>query len=319
MNKLFKYAVLLATVFTMQSCVKDLQDDINDGGWNHERSVINIAFENQIGKAVIENIDAETGDIELSINVGAQPSMESVKLTSMEVSYQAKTSIKVGDAVDFSSGSAQFTVTSALGETRTYNIKANAFREEIEGTWKIDAPLMVYGGTGPEYGGAAVMALKDKSWCWHEATSPAKEEDNIITFKLTGVSEAGNPMGTCVNDAGNDGTYADFVFLASMNKEGDQDIDLKKFYRQIPEGESTWERDYNVGTITFTDKNGHQTTGSFIGSGTVSCGYEKTYTVADHAFQFSLNGTDDWNNIYSDYDKFVKKPRIFWVSITKLQ
>ena len=92
MNKLFKYAVLLTTVFTMQSCVKDLQDDINDGGWNHERSVINIAFENQIGKAVIENIDAETGDIELSINVGAQPSMASVKLTSMEVSYQAKTS-----------------------------------------------------------------------------------------------------------------------------------------------------------------------------------------------------------------------------------
>ena len=44
MNKLFKYAVLLTTVFTMQSCVKDLQDDINDGGWNPERSVINIAF-----------------------------------------------------------------------------------------------------------------------------------------------------------------------------------------------------------------------------------------------------------------------------------
>ncbi|SFG60117.1 hypothetical protein [Prevotella sp. KH2C16] len=318
MKTIIKYASLLAGIILMQSCVKDFQDDINDGGWNHERSVINIAFENQIGNAAIDNVDGTSGNIELSINVGAQPDMSSVKLTNLELSYQAQSSVKVGDQMDFSSGKASFTVTSALGETRTYTIKANSFLEELVGTWAVQT-LTIYGGTGPEYGGGAVMKLSDKPWCWNSATDPDKECDNKLTFTLEGVSAAGNPMGKCVNDAGSDNTFADFIFLASMNKEGTGDIDLKKFYRQIPEGESTWERDYGKGTITFTDKDGRQTTGSFIGAGDVSCGNGKTFTVQDNAFQFTLNGTDDWTNIYSDYDKFVKRPRLYWISVKKVE
>lgn len=316
MKKLLMYTFLLACVVSMQSCVKDLQDDVNEAGWNHERSVINIAFENQIGNAKIENIDGSTGDIEISINVGQQPTMSSVKLTNLEVSYQSKSSVKVGDALDFSSGKAEISVISSTGETRNYTITANSFREELVGTWSVNA-LTIYGGTGPEYGGGAVMQLSDKPWCWMEATGPDKENDNILTFTLEGVTAAGNPTGKCINDAGPDNTYADFIFKGSMNKEGTNDIDLKKFYRQIPEGESTWERDYSKGTITFTDKNGRQTVGSFVGSGKVDCGYGNSFTVQNSAFQFSLAGQDDWTNIYSDYDKFVKKPRIFWVSVTK--
>ena len=36
MVKLTKYILLACIVLTQQACVKDLQDDINDGGWNHE-------------------------------------------------------------------------------------------------------------------------------------------------------------------------------------------------------------------------------------------------------------------------------------------
>lgn len=315
-KKIFNIVLLAICVFAMQSCQKDLQDDMNNGGWNHERSVISISFENQIGNAEIDNIDEKTGEIDLSINVGAQPSMASVKLNELEVSYQAKSSIKVGDVLDLSSGSATFTVTATTGETRTYTIKANAFSESLEGTWTIDA-LTIYGGTGPEYGGGAVMQLADKPWCWSDSYDPSVECDNTLTFKLTGVTESGNPTGTCINDAGNDGKYADFIFQASQNKEGTDDIDLKKFYRQIPEGESTWERDYSAGTITFIDKDGNKTTGKLVDAGTVNVGNGNSFTVANKAFQFDLNGTDDWTNIYSDYDKFVKKPRIFWVSVTK--
>lgn len=316
MIKILRGVLLVCCVLAMPSCVKDLQDDVNNGGWNHERSVIAISFENQIGNATIENIDGATGEIELSINVGAQPSMSSVRLAGLEVSYQAKSSIKVGDALDLSGGSATFTVAATTGETRTYTIKANEFRESLEGTWTIDA-LTVYGGTGPEYGGGAVMQLAAKPWCWSTTYGPETECDNTLTFKLTGVSDSGNPMGTCVNDAGADGKYADFIFLAKMNKEGSDDIDLKKFYRQIPEGESTWERDYLANTITFTDKNGNQTTGTLVDAGEISVGYGKKFTVANNAFQFTLSGKDDWTNIYSDYDKFVKRPRIYWISVTK--
>ncbi len=318
MTTIIRYALLLTLLLSLQSCVKDMQDDINDGNWNHERSVIHIGFENQIGNAVIDNVDASSGNIELSINIGAQPDMSSVRLTSLEVSYQARSSVKVGDALDFSNGEATMTVTSAMGEARTYRIKAKSFLEELVGTWAVNS-LTVYGGTGPEYGGGAVMKLSDKPWCWYDQTGPEKECDNILTFTLDGVTAEGNPTGKCINDAGPDNTYADFIFRGSMNKEGTNDIDLKKFYRQIPEGESTWVRDYSAGTITFTDKQGRQTVGSFIGSGTVSCGNGKTFTVADKAFQFNLNGTDDWKNIYTDYDKFVKRPRIYWVSVEKVK
>ena len=55
--------MLACIVLTQQACVKDLQDDINDGGWNHERTILDIQFENQMGTALIETVDAATGDI----------------------------------------------------------------------------------------------------------------------------------------------------------------------------------------------------------------------------------------------------------------
>jgi hypothetical protein len=241
-----------------------------------------------------------------------------VKLKKLDLSFQATSSVKVGDVLDFSNGQASFTVTSTLGETRTYTIHVSEFTESLLGTYQVNA-LTVYGGTGPEWGGGAVMQLADKPWCWSDTYGPDAECDNTLTFTLTGVTEDGSTTGTCINNAGDDGKYADFIFQGSMNKEEEGvDIDLKKFYRQIPEGESTWIRNYSEGTVTFISKDGRTTVGQFVEAGTIDVGYDKSFTVDNQAFQFSLNGTDDWTNIYSDYDKFAKKPRIFWVSVTKV-
>lgn len=318
MNNIIRFASFMICVLALQSCVKDLQDDVNKGGWNHERSVIGIEFENQIGVASIENADATTGNIDLAINVGSQPSMTSVKLKKLDLSFQATSSVKVGDALDFSNGQASFTVTSTLGEIRTYTIHVSEFTESLLGSYQVNA-LTVYGGTGPEWGGGAVMQLADKPWCWSDTYGPDVECDNTLTFTLTGVTEDGSTTGTCINNAGDDGKYADFIFQGSMNKEEEGvDIDLKHFYRQIPEGESTWIRNYSEGTITFISKEGKTTVGQLVEAGTIDVGYDTSFTVDNQAFQFSLSGTDDWTNIYSDYDKFVKKPRIFWVCVTKV-
>ena len=317
MNNIIRFASFMICILALQSCVKDLQDDVNNGGWNHERSVIGIEFENQIGAASIENADATTGHIDLAINVGAQPSMTSVKLKKLDLSFQATSSVKVGDALDFSNGQASFTVTSTLGETRTYTIHVSEFTESLVGTYQVNT-LTIFGGTGPEYGGGAIMQLADKPWCWSDTYGPDAECDNTLTFTLTGVTDDGSTTGKCINNAGDDGKYADFMFQGSMNKEEGVDIDLKKFYRQIPEGESTWIRNYSEGTVTFISKDGRTTVGQFVEAGTIDVGYDKSFTVDNLAFQFSLNGTDDWTNIYSDYDKFAKKPRIFWVSVTKV-
>ena len=244
--------------------------------------------------------------------------MTSVKLKKLDLSFQATSSVKVGDALDFSNGQASFTVTSTLGETRTYTIHVSEFTESLVGTYQVNT-LTIFGGTGPEYGGGAIMQLADKPWCWSDTYGPDAECDNTLTFTLTGVTEDGSTTGTCINNAGDDGKYADFMFQGSMNKEEEGvDIDLKKFYRQIPEGESTWIRNYSEGTVTFISKDGRTTVGQFVEAGTIDVGYDKSFTVDNQAFQFSLNGTDDWTNIYSDYDKFAKKPRIFWVSVTKV-
>ncbi len=33
--------------------------------------------------------------------------------------------------------------------------------------------------------------------------------------------------------------------------------------------------------------------------------------------RFVFPDLDDWTNIYSDYDKFVKKVRRYWISVSK--
>lgn len=319
MKRITTYILWICVAFVQQACVKDLQDDINDGGWNHERSIIDIQFENQMGTANIETLDATTGSIEVSINVDAVPDLSNIVLKSMQLSYQATASVRVGEALNFenASKSATITVTSTTGEQREYTISISEFTETLVGTWDIQK-LTVYGGTGPEYGGGAVLQLADKSWCWSDEYGPQTECDNVLTFTMTGVTDEGNTSGICMNEAGTDGKYADFIFSGSQNKDNPgTPLDLKKFYRQIPEGESTWLRDYSTNTITFTDKNGRKTTGSLVDAGTEDLGNGQSMTIEQNAFAFNLNGTDDWTYIYTDFDKFAKKARRYWIEVKK--
>lgn len=304
---------------TQTGCVKDLQDDVNAGGWNHERSITGITFENQVGTAIIEEVSDTEGIVEVTINMTAVPDLSAVKVSKLELSYQATASVEPGDVLNFEneSKSASIVVTATTGEQREYVVTVSEFMEDLVGTYDVTG-LMVYAGTGPEYGGAAVMALSDKPWCWSETYGPQAECDNVLTFTMTDISAEGNTNGICVNDAGADGKYADFLFLGSGNMENPGvDVDLRHFYRQIPEGESTWVRDYAANTITFTDQDGRRTTASLQSAGTEDLGNGLSMTIGDQAFSFALSGTDDWTNIYSDYDKFVKNPRRLWVLLTK--
>ncbi|MDE6192347.1 MAG: hypothetical protein K2G47_12125 [Muribaculum sp.] len=319
MKAIYKLLALSFVAIGMQSCVNDLQDEINDGKWNHERQVLDIKFENQIGVAEISVDDATSGTINLSINVNAVPDLSDIKLTNLQLSYQAKSSISVGESLNFENPerTAKITVYSTTGEHRDYTIHVSEFAETIEGKWAIQA-LSIYGGTGPEYGGGAVMALIDKPWVWKENDGPACENDNILTFTMTGVSDEGNTSGTCLNEAGVDNKYADFTYVGNNPENPGETVDLDKFYRKIPVGESTWVRNYAENTITFTDKDGHVTVGRFENAGTEDLGNGISFTIADNAFSFTLDGTDDWTNIYSDYDKFVKKPRKYWITVKRM-
>lgn len=319
MNRILKYTLFIFCVAVLQSCVKDMQDDLNDGGWNHERSVINLKFKNQVGDAEIERIDEVAGEITVTLNVGAITDLSKVEIEKLELSYQAKSSVNIGSMLDFSNPERKslLTVTSTTGETREYTIYANEFRETLEGTWSINN-MVIYGGTGPEWGGGRVYPLMDKSWCWYDEKSPAKEYDNTLTFIMESITDEGNTSGKCINNAGADGEYADFIFKGTSNPETGTDVDLKKYYRKIPVGESRWVRNYTMGTITFIDNDGNESTAVLENPGTYTLDqYSASITVPNNAFSFNINGVDDWTYIYTDYDVFAKQARKFFVLVTK--
>lgn len=319
MDKILKYSLFIILILGLQACVKDMQDESNNGGWNNERSILGMSLKNQVGIAEIERIDDTAGEITLTLNIMAVPDISKVEIEKLQLSYQAISSLNVGDVINFDNPErkASVLITSATGKTREYTIYAMEFTEPIVGQWSIDN-LVIYGGTGPSYGGAAVMSFMDKSWCWYDDFSPSKEFDNILTFTMDQITDDGNTSGICINEAGADGKYANFIFNGSQNADNKgTDLDLKHFYRQIPEGESRWVRNYTTGTISFTDKNDHVTTGVLENAGTYDLGNEKSVTIANNAFSFNLNGQDDWDNIYNDFDKFVKRPRKYYIMVTK--
>jgi hypothetical protein len=85
-------------------------------------------------------------------------------------------------------------------------------------------------------------------------------------------------------------------------------------------GESTWIRDYVNNTISFIDAKGTMTTGEIYPAGEYQIYKDDSRdvkaVVENMALVFKLNGVDDWTNIYSDYDKFAKRPRLFMIAVT---
>src|SRR5690606_22797233 len=209
-----KNIIVLLLALIPFSCVNDPWEDIAEGEWNNERGVINLKFENQVGQAEIERVDDKTGNITVTINGDAVPDSSAIRIASMELSYGATSSVAVGEPLNFENENqtASFTVTSPTGKSRTYTVTATSFQETIIGTYAI-TDLVVYGGTGPEYGGASVIPMMNKSWLWSATEGPSAEYDNTLTYELEGITAEGNTYGKVIDEAGPDGLYAGFMYL----------------------------------------------------------------------------------------------------------
>ncbi|MBQ6301229.1 MAG: hypothetical protein IJK75_02395 [Bacteroidales bacterium] len=309
--------IAMGALVLLSACTKDPWDQISEGSWNQDRKILNIKFAGQAGLAKVTEVDESTGIIDVQLATNLVADMSSVEVSTLELSYNATSSVQLGGKLDFTGAAPTITVTSATGKSRVYTINMTEFTETILGCYAITSS-MVWGGTGPEWGGGALMEPSTKSWCWYmdEGHGPNAEYDDYLEFTLDEIRDDGNTTGKCIHYGGVDGKHWNCLFKAAVNKEGDTDIDLHKFYRQIPIGESTWVRDYVNNTISFIDANGKTTTGQFLPSGDYTVYEGKVLTVEKNAFGFNLSGVDDWTNIYSDYDKFVKRPRIFFVLVT---
>lgn len=301
------YTLPIAVAFVLGGCEKDPFEDIV----SHERSIEIVTLGGdlvQVGPAVI---DRTTGKASVKVLMEEGTDLSNVKINLMS-SYKSNASPASGSVLNFEDNNNQqtFTITAESGESREWIVELVPFTEELLGTFDVNG-LVVWGGTGPEWGGGAVLNMTDKPWVWPAEDGPAAELDNALTFTYEGVTEDGRTYGKVINDAGADELYANFLFV------GDPQTDVNHFYRTIPKGEGTWFHDYSNNTVTFKFSDGTTKTGKFIGASTIDVGYDKTKIVTDNAFEFALNGTDDWNKIYTDYDKFVKRPRTFWIDIKR--
>jgi len=273
----------------------------------------------QIGPA---EIDRTAGTVKVKVLMQTGTDLSKVS-PSIQTSYKASVSPLSGQVVNFSgsSNTASYTVTAESGQSRNWKVELVPFTETISGTYTIRA-MVVYGGTGPEWGGGGVINMTDKPWVWPADGGPQAEMDNSLVFELTGATADGNTYGKFTNSAGADGKYADFIF------SGAPKTDVNAKYRVLPKGEGEWTRNYAANNVTFkfadgstkvaTFRTGPYTyTDDYSGSGNKKDIYKKEVTAGLNALEFTLNSVDDWGNIYSDYDKLVKSTKRFWIDMKK--
>lgn len=189
------------------------------------------------------------------------------------------------------------------------------FDESLVGAYSIRG-LWVYGGTGPEYGGAGFVDMHNKSWLFDEEKGHGitAEMDNYLEFTLVDLIDEGQKTtGKCINWAGADGK--NWSCWYNQAKVPWNKADITHFYRQIPIGESTWVRDYTVtpNTVTFTDASGKQTVLEFLDPQTAN-----GHVFENPTFHTALQGTDSWNDIYNDIDKVYYRPRNYYIEVAKV-
>lgn len=307
MKRIFKILSLSMALLTLlTACERDPFDDVV----SHERAIEAITLQGdlvQVGPAEIDRVNS-IAYVNVLMEEGTD--LSQVKMRIMP-SYKAKTDLAEGTALDFGANDnkQKVTVIAESGDRREWTIELVPFVEPVLGTFAIKA-LVLYGGTGPEYGGGGVIDFTDKPWVWPNEGGPEAEYDNTLTFTFTGVTEDGKTYGTIVNDAGADGKYANFLFVSP-------ETDVNHLYRTIPAGTGIWEHDYTNNTIIFKFEDGRTATAKLKAASTIDLGNGYQKTITDEAFEFTVSGTDDWDNIYSDYDKFVKRPRFFWIDVQR--
>lgn len=346
--KLFRFTAVLAAFAMIFACNPEEQPGgggkDNGKTGSHERTLLAIEFEGQIGEATITPVDAETGTVEFQLSTAIVADFSQVEITTLTVSYGATCSVSKGDKIDLTAAAPTITVTAEAGDTRVYTLNMTTFTESFEGCYAITGSSILGGlgdATSADVWGWGVLLLaspEEKSWCWTKWTAlgygPAANYDNYLEVKCTKVNDDGTTEGTCINYGGVDGKHWNCLLDGAQNKEKEgQDLDLHGFYRVIPIGESTWKKDYAAGTITFKAADGTEHTCAIFDQNIEICmtfadpAKNKQVVVENQCLAFVVNGDTTWDEenkaylepmLYTDYLKFVIAPRFFFLQIKKV-
>lgn len=201
--KNLKYILVLLVSALMIACQKDPMAEITEGGWNKERNIINIAFQGQIGVATIVR-NGEDATIEFLYN---SSDFSAIKLSSIELSYGATSSVNVGETLNFSGtgNTATITVTPVNGEPLVWTLKVGLYVNPYQGSWAIQTFRFKWDDwNGWGLAGEDNVAAK--------MTSVSAGLDDILTFgSIEGVDLTGSYYGSYERTKGADGNYGSYI------------------------------------------------------------------------------------------------------------
>lgn len=281
---------ILATLIAVAifGCQKDPLTEINDGSWNKERNIINIAFADQIGKVSIKR-DGEKALIEFSDysdNFGA------IEVKSLELSYGATSSVVAGGKLNFDNPdkTATIIVTPANGEPLTWTLKASKYTNPYTGTWSVQTFRFKW----DDWNG---WGLQGEANVADKMSSVSKGLDDRITFgAIAGINASGLLYGNYERVSGADAAFGSYTFNG---------VDWSDKFGQLPNGKGKYYINSD-NTITIEiDGSGKKLT---------SKGSKQADGVT---MNYQLNSTQiwtiDWNNYYNTENQLKVAFEIWYI------
>ena len=291
--KRYKFIFLALTLVTLFGCQKDPLSEIKDGGWNKERNIIGISFDGQIGQTTIARDGADA-----SINfLDYADDFSNIVINSLEISYGASASVKIGDKLNFNNAekTATITVTPANGAPLVWKIVAGSYVNPYKGTWRIQTFRMKWDDwNGWGLSGEANVADK--------ISSAANGMDDILTFGgIDGIDKtSGAFYGAYERGSGTDGSFA--TYTSPLGN------DWSNLLGQLPNGKGKYY--INADNTIFIIIDGNTKKYNSKGS-TATDGATMTYSL-----NTSQIWTIDWNDYYSTENQ-LKMVYLLWYVLKK--
>lgn len=229
-NLIYRYLFVLASSVVLFSCQKDPMQDIKDGDWNNERNILSIQMTNQFNAVVTRDEFGQKINVMANLD-GVDKS--AVGIEDLVLSVGATSNVGVGQTLNFNNdeNKAQITITSAAGESLTWDVFIEHYDMFYKGNWSIESEVIY---VDQEWGSKFDVPIQEPF------PNAAPELDNTIEIVFEKF-ENGRTKGILVNNAGADGAYGVYA---------NDDVDItSKIRHLIPAGESNWEMDVATGKM----------------------------------------------------------------------
>ncbi len=216
-----------------------------------------------------------------------------ILINSLEISYGATATVKIGDKLNFNNTekAATVTITPANGEPLIWKIKASLYVNPYKGTWGIQNFRMKWDDwNGWGLSGEAEVALK--------MANAAPGIDDIITFGgIDGVDAAGAYYGVYERTSGANGKFGTYI--------SSKGTDYSDKFGQLPNGKGKYfiNPDNSVSVAIDGSTKKYNSNGSKTTDG----------VTMNFDLKASQIWTIDWNDYYGNENQFKMTYQLWYI------